>query len=157
MLSCIGRDIEYRELELKRNAENVWEVVSDSYHQPEVLQDNIILLLSAFMQDKNACTGTPTELAEMLSAISADNVSAKLLSKRLVQNTEELANAGISFENRRSNGKRLITLRRNSADSDGKTGSGPLPQSLTLSALQAIGGGRVLPPVPPCVGLIREA
>ena len=27
---CIGRDIEYRELTLERNAENVWELVSDS-------------------------------------------------------------------------------------------------------------------------------
>ena len=29
-LSCIGRDIEYRELTLERNGENVWELVSDS-------------------------------------------------------------------------------------------------------------------------------
>ena len=29
-LSCIGRDIEYRELTLERSAENVWELVSDS-------------------------------------------------------------------------------------------------------------------------------
>ena len=30
-LSCIGRDIEYRELELRRNADNVWGVTADSY------------------------------------------------------------------------------------------------------------------------------
>ena len=36
-LSCIGRDIEYRELTLERNAENVWELVSDSRTQPELL------------------------------------------------------------------------------------------------------------------------
>ena len=29
-LSCIGRDIEYRELELRRNTDNVWEVTADS-------------------------------------------------------------------------------------------------------------------------------
>lgn len=29
-LSCIGRDIEYRELTLERNTENVWELVSDT-------------------------------------------------------------------------------------------------------------------------------
>lgn len=29
-LSCVGRDIEYRELELQRGSENVWELVSDS-------------------------------------------------------------------------------------------------------------------------------
>lgn len=33
-LSCIGRDIEYRELELRRNGDNVWEVTADSYQQP---------------------------------------------------------------------------------------------------------------------------
>ena len=44
-LSCIGRDIEYRELELRRNADNVWEVTADSYQQPELLGDRIIFLL----------------------------------------------------------------------------------------------------------------
>ncbi len=34
-LTCIGRDIEYRELELERNADNVWELLSDSRTQPE--------------------------------------------------------------------------------------------------------------------------
>ena len=29
-LTCVGRDIEYRELELRRGEENVWELVSDS-------------------------------------------------------------------------------------------------------------------------------
>ena len=35
-LSCIGRDIECRELELRRNADNVWEVAADSYQHPEL-------------------------------------------------------------------------------------------------------------------------
>lgn len=29
-LSCIGRDIEYREMELKRNENNIWELLSGS-------------------------------------------------------------------------------------------------------------------------------
>jgi len=127
ILSCIGRDIEFRELELRRNGENVWEVVSDSYHQPEVLKDNIISLLPVFMSERNEYTGTPTELAEQLSAISDDIISAKALSKRLMQNRDELAEAGFSFENRRSNGKRLISLYRKSDDSDDETGSNPSP------------------------------
>ena len=36
-LSCIGRDIEYRELSLERNGENVWEMIADSRTQPELL------------------------------------------------------------------------------------------------------------------------
>lgn len=38
-LSCIGRDIEYRELSLERNVENVWEMIADSRTQPELLGD----------------------------------------------------------------------------------------------------------------------
>ena len=44
-LSCIGRDIEYRELTLERNGENVWELVSDSRTQPELLGNRIVYLL----------------------------------------------------------------------------------------------------------------
>ena len=45
-LSCIGRDIEYRELELQRNGENVWELVSDSIESPRKPEDQIVELLS---------------------------------------------------------------------------------------------------------------
>lgn len=125
LLSGIGRDIGYREIELKRNDENVWEVVSDSYNQPEMLMDNVIILLSEFMKERSEYTGTPTDVAERLSALSDEKVSSKILSKRLIQNRDELADLGISFDNRRSNGKRLITLRRASDDSDVETGRGP--------------------------------
>lgn len=128
LLSCIGRDIGYRELQLKRNEENVWEVVRDSYEQPEVLQDNIFFLLSAFMKGRESFIGTPTELAEQLSFIGIDNVSAKALSKKLLQNKDELFKVGISFQARRSNGKRLIELTSSSVDSDDKTGTPPTPE-----------------------------
>jgi len=130
LLSYVGRDIAYRELEIKRNGENVWEVVSDSYEQSDVLIDNIVSLLIDFMKDKHAFTGTPTEVAERISVNSADKVSARLLTKKLVQNHDELAEVGISFEMRRSNGKRLITLCRVSDDSDDETGSIPAPPTI---------------------------
>ena len=130
LLSCVGRDIVYRELELKRNGENVWEVVSDSYEQPEVLKDKTISLLIDFMRDKPEFTGTPTEVAELISADSADKVSPRALTKRLVQNHDELAEVGITFEMRRSNGKRLVTLCHLSDDSDDETGSLPAPPAI---------------------------
>jgi len=127
LLSCVGRDIEYRELELRRSSDNIWEVQSDSYHQPEMLKDNIIFLLSDFMRDKSEFTGTPTEVAERISTDSADPVSARVLSRRLVQNSDALAEAGISFEIRRSNGQRLVTLKRNRDDSDAEMGRASSP------------------------------
>lgn len=37
-LSCIGRDIEYRELEPRRNGDNVWEVTPDSWSGPTAIR-----------------------------------------------------------------------------------------------------------------------
>lgn len=62
-LSCIGRDIEYRELELRRSADNVWEVNADSYQQPELLGGKVVVLLSTLLRDRSRLIGTPTELA----------------------------------------------------------------------------------------------
>ncbi len=68
-LSCIGRDIEYRELTLERNGENVWELVSDSRTQPELLGDRIIYLLSELMRGRTEFIGTPTELSERIDPV----------------------------------------------------------------------------------------
>ena len=58
----MGRDIEYRELELHRSEENVWELVSDSRDEPVLREDRIVILISAFMSTRTVFIGTPTEL-----------------------------------------------------------------------------------------------
>lgn len=124
-LSCIGRDIEYREITLERNEDNVWEMVSDSKEQPELLGDAIISFLSVFMKSASHFIGTPTELTEKLCELSEEKISPKKISQRILQNAEALVSAGISFDIRRSNGKRLIELHRadgdDSADKSGTT------------------------------------
>lgn len=110
-LSCIGRDIEYRELGLRRNENNVWELVSDSRECPEILLPDIVFLVSEFMKDKTEYSGTPYELAELISR-EEKRVSGRMVSRLLLQHTEELAGCGIHFENHRSNGKRMIHLSR---------------------------------------------
>lgn len=123
-LSCIGRDIEYREICLARNEDNVWEKVSDTREQPELLGDAIISLLSVFMKSAPHFIGTPTELADKLFSQSGEKISPKKISQRILQNTESLMAAGISFDIRRSNGKRLIELHRaDGDDSADKTGT----------------------------------
>lgn len=123
-LSCIGRDIEYREITLERNEDNVWELVTDSRERPELLGDTIISLLSVFMKSASHFIGTPTELADKLLSQSGEKISPKKISQRILQNAEALATAGISFDIRRSNGKRLIELHRaDGDDSADKTGT----------------------------------
>lgn len=121
-LSCIGRDIEYRELELCRNADNVWEVTADSYQQPELLGGHIIFLLSELLCGCSEFIGTPTDLAQCIDPDGAEGVTPKNVSRKILQSVAALSEIGITAVVRRSNGKRLIELRR--ADSAGNAGDG---------------------------------
>ena len=120
-LSCIGRDIEYRELTLERNAENVWELVSDSRTRPELLGGRIVILLSELMRDRTEFIGTPTELSAQIDPAGSEGVTPKKVSRLILQSVAALSKIGISAVVRRSNGKRLIELRR--AESDDAQGT----------------------------------
>ena len=115
-LSCIGRDIEYRELTLERNAENVWELVSDSRTQLELLGGRIVILLSELMRDYDEFIGTPTELSERIDPVGTEGITPKKVSRLILQSVDTLREIGISAVVRRSNGKRLIELRRAESD-----------------------------------------
>ena len=115
-LSCIGRDIEYRELTLERNAENVWELVSDSRTQPELLGGRIVILLSELMRDRAEFIGTPTELSAQIDPAGSEGITPKKVSRLILQSVAALSKIGISAVVRRSNGKRLIELRRAESD-----------------------------------------
>ena len=115
-LSCIGRDIEYRELTLERNAENVWELVSDSRTQPELLGGRIVILLSELMHERTEFIGTPTELSAQIDPAGSEGITPKKVSRLILQSVAALSKIGISAVVRRSNGKRLIELRRAESD-----------------------------------------
>ena len=119
-LHCIGRDIEYRELTLERNGENIWQVISDSYEQPLLLEERIVFLLSEFLKERREFIGTPTELAARIDPDGAEGITAKTVSRKILQSLDTLGHLGIVAAVRRSNGKRLIELHR--ADSDDTTG-----------------------------------
>lgn len=120
-LTCIGRDIEYRELKLERNGENVWELVADSRTQPELLGDRIVCLVSELMRDRSEFIGTPTELSERIDPVGTEQISPKKVSRLIRQSLGALSKIGISGVVRRSNGKRIIELR--CAESDGTQGA----------------------------------
>ena len=120
-LTCVGRDIEYRELELRRSEENVWELVSDSRTQPELLGGQIVILLSELMRDRTEFIGTPTELSAQIDPVGSEGITPKKVSRLILQSVAALSKIGISAVVRRSNGKRLIELRR--AESDDALGT----------------------------------
>lgn len=123
-LTCVGRDIEYRELELRRGEENVWELVSDSRKEPVLCEDRIVVLISAFMSSRTTFIGTPTEFSQKIDPDRIEGVTPKKISRLILQSIEALRKNGIQATVRRSNGKRVIELRR--ADSVDLEGAGEI-------------------------------
>lgn len=111
-LYCVGRDIEYREISLERNEENIWEVRADSYRQPELLGDKLVQLLDQLTKSRPNFIGTPTELVEAIDPLGIESISPKRIARRVEQSAGMLGKLGISSLARRSNGKRLIELHR---------------------------------------------
>ena len=103
---------------LERNAENVWELIADSKAQPELLGDRIVCLLSELMRTHAEFIGTPTELSAKIDPVGAERISPKKVSRQILQNLDALSKLGILCVVRRSNGKRLIELRRAESDDD---------------------------------------
>ena len=115
-LTCIGRDIEYQELELERNGDNVWELISDSKSRPELLEDRITVLLSVLLKDQREFIGTPTELSQRIDPGGQEGITPKKVARLILQSIDALRKSGITVTIRRSTGKRIIQL--SSADSD---------------------------------------
>lgn len=120
-LHCIGRDIEYRELSLERSEENVWELIGDSREQPVLLENRIVILLSELMRSRSEFIGTPTELSQQIDPDGREGITPKKVSRMILQSIDALSRNGLSASVRRSNGKRIIELRR--ADSDESLGA----------------------------------
>ncbi len=111
-LYCVGRDIEYREMELERNGDNMWELVADSYTQPLLLEQRVVFLFSEFLRERTSWIGTPTELSQQIDPAGMEGLTPKKISRKILQSVAALSEQGISATVRRSNGKRLIELRR---------------------------------------------
>ena len=134
-LTCIGRDIEYRELELQRNGENVWELVSDSREQLSLGEGRIVCLLSELMGRQKTFIGTPTELSKQIDPDGVAGITPKKVSRMILQSLDALRERGITAVVRRSNGKRIVDLHRaESADAEGVPDIDPIdPAAVTLS------------------------
>ncbi len=94
---------------------------ADSRTQPELLGDRIVILVSELMRDRAKFIGTPTELSAKIDPVGMERITPKKVSRLILQSVDALSKIGISGMVRRSNGKRLIELRR--AESDDAQGT----------------------------------
>ena len=117
-------------------------MVSDSRTQPEQLEGQIVVLLSAFMSTRTIFIGTPTELSEKIDPDRSEGVTPKKISRMILQSVEALRKNGIAAVIRRSNGKRVIELRRaDSVDLKGAEEIVPIdPVEALCGDLRAVSG-----------------
>ena len=118
-LYCVGRDIENREIELKfDNNTHRWitdEIFSDKENKNKIFIEKIF----DFISERKNFVGTATELVNLLAPKFDTEIFPNRLTRDLVQSAYELANNGIKFSYKRSNGQRIISLTA-SDGSDGK-------------------------------------
>ena len=74
---CTGRDVEYRELELRFSRERcVWDLVSDSAEKPEQLLPQEMNLFLEYMKEVRFFAGGNTELTEAFMVLLSSRRSS---------------------------------------------------------------------------------
>lgn len=127
-LICTGRDIEYREMELKLSKETcAWEMVSDSIENPQLILPEEMILLINFMKQIVSYSGSNTEFAERFNSFTGKSVTSKGLKQMMNRWRYALEDHGVRFENHRSNGQRLVDIFYSSAGDESAVSDGNLP------------------------------
>lgn len=112
-LYCTGRDIAYRELSLEFSSEtHVWNLLSDDGEQTGQPAGRIILLLSALMREQSEICVPAKGLLEKIDPAGIEGFSPNSFSHQIRKSVAALRRSGISVTFRKSNGERLICLRR---------------------------------------------
>lgn len=115
-LVCTGRDIEYREMEMRLSKDNcVWNLVSDSLENPKMILPDEMVSLVAFMKTQKSFSGTNSEFTEAFNSYFGKLLSAKSLKQMMNRWRYSLEEQGVQFTNRRSNGQRLVDISYSSA------------------------------------------
>lgn len=127
-LICTGRDIEYREMELKLSKETcAWEMVSDSIENPQLILPEEMIALINFMKQTVSYSGSNTEFAERFNSFIGKSVTSKGLKQMMNRWRYALEDHGVRFENHRSNGQRLVDIFYSSAGDESAVSDGNLP------------------------------
>ena len=112
-LYCTGRDIAYRELSLEFSSEtHIWNLLSDDCKQAGQPGGRILLLLSALLQQQPEICAPAKGLLEKIDPAGIEGFSPNSFSHQIRKNVDTLRRSGISVTFRKSNGERLICLRR---------------------------------------------
>ena len=111
LLVCTGRDVEYRELELRFSKDRcVWDLVSDSAENSAQLLPQELSLFLDYMKEEKFYSGGNTELANTFNIHMGGSIEPKKLKQLMNRWKEKLREQGLTFRSYRSNGQRLVEV-----------------------------------------------
>ena len=123
-LYCTGRDIPYRELALEFDGEDhVWKLLSDDCEQTEQPSERILFLLSELLHQQPEISAPAKVLLEKIDPAGAEGLTPNSFSHRIRKSVDALRRNGITVSFRKSNGDRLICLKRVDGVDDPATGN----------------------------------
>ena len=112
-LYCTGRDILYRELALEFDGEDhVWKLLSDDCEQAELPSERILFLLSELLRQQPEISAPAKVLLEKIDPAGTEGLTPNSFSHRIRKSVNALRRNGITVSFRKSNGDRLICLKR---------------------------------------------
>ena len=112
-LYCTGRDIPYRELALEFDSEgHVWKLLSDDCEQTEQPSERILFLLSELLRRQPEISAPAKVLLEKIDPAGAEGLTPNSFSHRIRKSVDALRRNGITVSFRKSNGDRLVCLKR---------------------------------------------
>lgn len=112
-LYCTGRDIPYRELALEFDGEDhVWKLLSDDCEQTEQPTERILFLLSELLRRQPEISAPAKVLLEKIDPAGTEGLTPNSFSHRIRKSVAALRRNGIMVSFRKSNGDRLICLKR---------------------------------------------
>ena len=123
-LYCTGRDISYRELSLEfDNESHVWNLISDDCGEPAHPCGQILFLLSALLREQPEICAPAKTLLEKIDPDGAESLTPNSFSHKLRKSVDALRRSGIVVTFRKSNGERLICLKRADGVDDSTAGN----------------------------------
>ena len=112
-LYCTGRDIVYRELSLEFNNEtHIWNLLSDDCGQADQSCGRMLFLLSALLREQPEICAPAKALLEKIDPAGLEGLTPNSFSHQIRKSVDALRRSGITVSFRKSNGERLICLRR---------------------------------------------
>lgn len=98
-LYCTGRDIEYRELELRFSKEKfVWELMADSAKDQAISLPRDMAAVVELMKSIGKFSGGNTEFVEKVSAVAGKELNCRGTKQRMNRWKYTLENLGVYFE-----------------------------------------------------------